>query len=291
MPLFSPRAFAELFRILSQDVAENGYKFPSTTDNVTAKMVKLGRNVTKRQIGFVIKGLALRGHVFGTDDTPERLAEAFYEQVLYLVENAKLEMSDVERGLVQAWIVGLRPEAGAPSSRREEPRVLRPRAQATEARPEGREEPAPESRFRMRPESRPAAAARRPAVEAEPQPNRAASSRPEPMRAAPRPSRVVDEPQQRPLGGGESDLARRVARNGGSMPPRTRSQPPPDLDAKREAELEDSILSAIADAVDVLADDVPPEPVERARPSRGRASIAPDVEPPPDDLGADEDED
>lgn len=111
------------------------------------------------------------------------------------------------------------------------------------------------------------------------------------MRAAPRPRRVVDEPPQRPAASGESDLARRVARNGGTMPPRVRTQPPPDLDAKREAELEDSILSAIADAVDVLADDSVPEPEERRPASRGRAPIAPEVDQPLDDLGGDDETD
>ena len=39
---------------------------------------------------FVVKGLALKGHVFSTTDTPERLAEVFREQVIYLIGNAEL---------------------------------------------------------------------------------------------------------------------------------------------------------------------------------------------------------
>ncbi len=289
VPLFSPKAFAELFRILADDVTEHGYKFPSTTDNVTAKMVELGRNVTKRQIGFVIKGLALRGHVFGTDDSPELLAEAFYEQVLYLVENAKVELSDAERELVQAWIMGLRPEARATSTA---PRAPAARDSATvRSTPPVREQASP--RFAAPPVAEPPRA-RPPAATAENR--RDVKGRPGPMRTASRPARMAEEPPPaaRPQ---ESDLARRMGRNGGgAASPRLRTPPPArEMDAKREAELEDSILSAIADAVDVLADDNAPAQPQRAsaRAARERAPIAPDVEPPldavvDDDEGADE---
>jgi hypothetical protein len=114
VPLFSPKAFADLFRLLVEEVRANGYKFQSTSENVANGMNALGRNVTKRQVGFVIKGLALRGHVFGDGDRPEQLAEAFYEQVLFLSENAKVLLSDPEKGLVLAWVVGLRREEPAP---------------------------------------------------------------------------------------------------------------------------------------------------------------------------------
>ncbi|MCW5719281.1 MAG: NYN domain-containing protein, partial [Bauldia sp.] len=114
VPLFSPKAFADLFRLLVEEVSANGYKFQSTSENVANGMNALGRNVTKRQVGFVIKGLALRGHVFNEGDKPDQLAEAFYEQVLFLAENAKVILTDAEKGLVLAWVVGLRREAPAP---------------------------------------------------------------------------------------------------------------------------------------------------------------------------------
>src|SRR5690606_1011137 len=97
VPLFSPRAFADLFRLLVEEVRANGYKFQSTAENVASGMNALGRNVTKRQVGFIIKGLALRGHVFSGDDRPEKLAESFYEQVLFLSENAKVVLTDAEK--------------------------------------------------------------------------------------------------------------------------------------------------------------------------------------------------
>jgi hypothetical protein len=84
VPLFAPRTFAELFRHLVEEIAEKGYHHQTTAENVAARMASGGRNVTRRQVVFVVKGLALKGHVFSTSDTPERLAEVFREQVLYL---------------------------------------------------------------------------------------------------------------------------------------------------------------------------------------------------------------
>jgi hypothetical protein len=93
--------------------------------------------------------------------------------------------------------------------------------------------------------------------------------------------------RQRPTA--RSTFAQRTTQNsaGASLPerrPRTERPPEPP---RREAEFEDSILSAIADAVDVLADDPPAGPVAaEPAPARPAARTAPPVRapaPPPID--------
>ena len=106
VPVFAPRTFADLFRFLAEEVAESGYHFHNTAENVTAKLAAAGRNVTRRQVMFVVKGLALKGHVFSTTDTAERLAEVFREQVNYLIDSAGIELDDRERELLPLWIAG-----------------------------------------------------------------------------------------------------------------------------------------------------------------------------------------
>jgi hypothetical protein len=106
VPMFSPRTFADLFRVLAQEIGENGYHFQNTAENVTEKLVAASRNVNRRQVLFVVKGLALKGHVFSTTDTPERLAEVFREQVLYLAGNAGIELDEREKAMLPAWILG-----------------------------------------------------------------------------------------------------------------------------------------------------------------------------------------
>jgi len=106
VPLFSPRTFEELFRLLVEEVAQNGYRFQTTAENVAAKLVASGRKVTRRQVGFVVKGLALKGHVFSPDDRPQDLAREFRDQVLYLCKNANVTLTDRELGLLTAWVAG-----------------------------------------------------------------------------------------------------------------------------------------------------------------------------------------
>jgi len=106
IPLLSPRTFAELFKALAEEITERGYHFQETAERVSSKLTAAGRNVTRRQVVFVVKGLALKGHVFSTTDTAERLAEVFREQVLYLVGNAAIELTDRERDLLPGWITG-----------------------------------------------------------------------------------------------------------------------------------------------------------------------------------------
>jgi hypothetical protein len=113
VPLFAPRTYAELFRQLVEEIAEKGYHHQTTAESVASRMASGGRNITRRQVVFVVKGLALKGHVFSTNDTPERLAEVFREQVLYLCESAQMNLSDREKHILASWIVGRVQPAGA----------------------------------------------------------------------------------------------------------------------------------------------------------------------------------
>ena len=106
VPLFSPRTFEELFRLLAEEVARNGYRFQTTAENVAAKLIASGRKATRRQVGFVVKGLALKGHVFSPDDRPQDLAREFRDQVLYLCKSANVTLTDRELGLLTAWVAG-----------------------------------------------------------------------------------------------------------------------------------------------------------------------------------------
>ena len=106
VPLYAPATYADLFRFLTEEVAKNGYHFQQTAENLAARLTEAGRSVTKRQVGFVVKGLALKGHSFTGEDKPEMLAAGFREQVLYLAANADLKLTDREKDLVSSWIVG-----------------------------------------------------------------------------------------------------------------------------------------------------------------------------------------
>ncbi|MGE0457435.1 MAG: NYN domain-containing protein [Bauldia sp.] len=311
VPLFSPKAFGDLFRLLVEDVRTNGYRFQATADNVAAAMNALGRNVTKRQVGFVIKGLALRGHVFNENDRPEDLADAFYAQVLFLAESSNLNLTEGEKNLVQAWVVGLRREEPAtptpapaapraasaagrmpPASRRKEAEPLvtpppppRPASRTVEPpRPQRMPDPPPTlAAGRVRAATR--AAEEREALRRAAEEREAARRAEEEIEAA----RLADEEALREATRAatarptpRSVLAQRTAQNGVAMPERRTSTAGP-VEARPEADLEDSILSAIADAVDVLVEDeVGPRAAARS------GGDAPAVRPPPPPSDDDE---
>jgi hypothetical protein len=134
VPLFSPKSYLELFRALAEEIARNGYHFQATAENVAAKLTASGRNATRRQIVFIVKGLALKGHVFSNTDTPERLADVFREQVIYLIRNAGLELTAREQAILPAWIIG---RAGSASSVAE----IEPEKAAPAPLPKPKEEP------------------------------------------------------------------------------------------------------------------------------------------------------
>lgn len=168
VPLFSPKTFADLFRLLAAEISEGGYHFQNTAENVAAKLVAAGRNVSRRQVVFVVKGLALKGHVFSTTDTPEKLAEVFREQVLYLVGNGGLTLDSDEAALLPAWISGA---SAAPPAAEPEP-----------VKPASEEPPRPSRRRPAKPAPTPAAKEASPARPAPP-----------PARVAP-PTAVAVEP-------------------------------------------------------------------------------------------------
>ena len=152
--MFSPRTFADLFRILAQEVGEQGYHFQQTAEKVTERLTEAGRNVNRRQVLFVVKGLALKGHVFSTTDTPERLAEVFREQVLYLAGSAGVDVTEAEAELLPSWIVGrstappprpaATPPARTPDKAPERKSVLRRRpTRPVSSKPEAEKEEAP----------------------------------------------------------------------------------------------------------------------------------------------------
>ncbi len=116
VPLFAPKVYAELFAALTAEIAENGYHFQNTAENVAGRLIAGGRKASRRQVAFVVKGLALKGHVLSESDTPEKLAAVFREQVLYLARHAGIEIDPRVERQVSAWIA-----AGAPIGEATEP--------------------------------------------------------------------------------------------------------------------------------------------------------------------------
>jgi hypothetical protein len=293
IPLFSPKTFAELFKHLADEIRENGYHFQTTAKNVADQMTATGRSVTRRQVVFIVKGLALKGHVFSNDDSPDDLAEVFREQARYLITNAGITLDQRQDQLLSAWFVS-RPQTAAPSPA---PRpqqtsangATAPNGADTEARraaPQAAEKPAP-PRPTPTPPAPPPVAIKPVAPPVKPVDLPKSSAKPTP----PPPIRLTPSPSAREEA--KAIIAARIAASAKLKPSKTvapakpgaktvpaatggkSQQPRRGSDVASDA-LESSILAAIAEAVDVLVDSgaedemIVPEPQgkRRANPPR-----------------------
>ena len=270
IPLFSPKTYAELFKYLTDEIRENGYHFQTTARNVAERMTEAGRNVTRRQVVFIVKGLALKGHVFSTSDTPDKLAEVFREQARYLITNAGMTLDPRQERAPERVVREPRASAAAGSGR------PKPRPAATPS-------PAPNgSGLRRRRAAGKAGALPPLGLEERP---RAESPRPAKAPPKPAPVKPAELPKSTakltpPLKAPPSPAAREEAKaiiaariaasaklkpaarppasskSGGKAAPTPPQKSAPKKNADQTAdELETSILAAIAEAVDVLVDD------------------------------------
>lgn len=295
VPLFAPRTFAELFRSLVDEIAENGYNFQTTAENVASRMADAGRDVSRRQVVFVVKGLALKGHVFSTSDTPERLAEVFRVQVVYLAENSGLELSEDERSLLSSWIVGQAPPASSDSTSDAE--TMLDSAVSTNSAAETPKAPtakSPSAKTGRSPKKKPSASG------TSSKPGSASAAQSNAPSQAPRPATKVSTPAAQPPKGPETDVAKTAQEidpaksPSGSSPNGASSAKPQSKPAVRpsaldeeEAAVESSILAAIAQAVDVLVDDGNEKPKDST--NSGQPTEAPEESNPPPSPGNDAD--
>jgi hypothetical protein len=298
IPLFSPKTFAELFRHLTEEIAANGYHFQTTARNVADRMVTGGRNVTRRQVVFIVKGLALKGHVFSTNDTAEKLAEVFREQAHYLITNAGITLNRHEEDLLSAWFQSRAPGAlpTTPAAAPAPPPAPEPpaAAKATIAETIEREvakaiirPPAPE---KAKPQLQPPRAAPPPPQTQKPPQVKAvdlpksAANKPQPLASAREEAkaviaaRIAGAARMKPAGS-RTPIPAKPAPKSPAPPAEPAPAPAAEAPAKREGgngdTLEHSILAAIAEAVDVLVEDSAepddtPEPPPQQREAQGK---------------------
>ena len=275
IPLFSPKTFSELFRFLTAEIAANGYHFQTTAKNVADQLAETGRSVTRRQVVFVVKGLALKGHVFSTTDTPRKLAEVFREQAHYLIGSAGLALDDNQERLLSAWLVDRVPVTSAPPP---SPRIA-PAPRPTEAPTPPPVKPAAEAA--------PAARAAQPASQSKP------TAQPTPPLQPPKPAAEVKPAAKAPAGKPSPVIARPPGEKKAPTPQKpAEAKPgktmisPDDARAAIAARVAASVRAKVPPAARKAAEPpateepaTPPVAQERAAPLVAEEPAAPPIEP------------
>ena len=107
VPLLSPRDFRVLFDAVAAEVAENPFQLNETGKNVRDRCRDAGREVSRENVNWVLRGLLLCGHEFGQghDDVPT-LTYRLVGNLINLCRREQVMMDEGAPGALQRWMSG-----------------------------------------------------------------------------------------------------------------------------------------------------------------------------------------
>jgi hypothetical protein len=107
VPYLTPERFAAVFDEVAKEVGGNGYDVVHTSRVVRDRLAAAGQPVARVAITFILRGLAYVLLDFGSrPHSAGELAAAFRVSVLGMCRNARLELNDEEKQLLDRWLVG-----------------------------------------------------------------------------------------------------------------------------------------------------------------------------------------
>ncbi len=107
-PRLTPDEYALVFTAIADELAQRAFNLTYTSKAVRDYCLDRGAAIPRKSVWFILQGITFTGHRFGRDvdqDTAAHLAQVFRDDVLKLCEDAGLELSDEERGLLDDWLL------------------------------------------------------------------------------------------------------------------------------------------------------------------------------------------
>jgi hypothetical protein len=105
IPLLSPGRYRKLFEEIAADVASAPFDFIESGKRIRDRFRQLGRAISRADISFVLRGLLMRGHVFGDGkDTPKELARAYANNVRSLCLREQIILDQTTEAVIRRWI-------------------------------------------------------------------------------------------------------------------------------------------------------------------------------------------
>ena len=108
MPYLTPDHYALLFKEIAREVNERGYQMTRTSRTVRDRCIEYGAPIARSHVNFVLTGISHVGHRFGEtgeSERPQELAKILVKNTFNLCDTAQVELSDVERKLVETWLL------------------------------------------------------------------------------------------------------------------------------------------------------------------------------------------
>ena len=107
-PLLHATQYRALIDGLAEDLKSHTFQINETGKRVRDVCRNGNHGVSRADVTFVLRGLAIRGHVFGAnEDDRESLARRFAEHVLSLCLREQMVISDRKRADLFRWITGI----------------------------------------------------------------------------------------------------------------------------------------------------------------------------------------
>jgi hypothetical protein len=103
-PALTPVEYAALFAAIAAMSTEGQQDMNELSRSVRDRLQAEGHGVSRTQISFVLNGFRFAGTEIGGRNGHE-LARAWRENVLSLLDNAQVELSDAEFRLLDRWLL------------------------------------------------------------------------------------------------------------------------------------------------------------------------------------------
>jgi hypothetical protein len=105
-PMLAPKDLEVLIDVLVRVLKEQEFKLGSTVQLAARRCVESeGLRVRPRDINFLVRGMQMNGHVFGSGaDDKETLTARLFHQVLFLCEREQKVLDEAELAHIRDWI-------------------------------------------------------------------------------------------------------------------------------------------------------------------------------------------
>lgn len=108
-PALSPRQYRVVFEAIADDVREHSYNIIRTSKTVRDLCIERGESISRKNVSFILRGITYTGHRFGEgprEDSAFTLGRIFRRNVLALISDAQLELTEDESAMLDKWILG-----------------------------------------------------------------------------------------------------------------------------------------------------------------------------------------
>ena len=107
MPLLSPATFRALLEAVVADVAEQPFQLSDTGKRVRDRCRAQGRDLSRKDVNWVLRGILLGGHEFGQgSDDVRTMSYKLVGNLVNLCRREQMVMDETSAPTLHRWVSG-----------------------------------------------------------------------------------------------------------------------------------------------------------------------------------------